>query len=127
MPQFGYLTGCLILLVVWIFLYLLKKGLRQELIFGSLLALPFGFSEMLFVHQYWNPPSIFNFIPRFGFGIEDFLFTFVVGGIAAIGYEVVYRNKVIKTKSKSHGIDAYLLFVVIFLGLELVFKDQDNL
>jgi hypothetical protein len=118
MFQYAYLSGCLILLLVWVGLYFLRRDLRKEQIFGSLLALPFGFSEILFVPEYWNPPSIFNLIGRFGFGFEDFLLSFVVGGITAIVYEVVSGSKIRKYKSKLHGLLPYLLFA----GLLLIFE-----
>lgn len=120
MLQIGYFVGCLILSVTWLLFYSIRKDLRKELLFGSFLALPFGFSEVLFVHEYWNPPSLFNLINKFGFGIEDFIFTFIVGGIAAIGYEVIYKKKDVKIKSKHKGLSPYILFCILFLGLEVL-------
>jgi nicotinamide riboside transporter PnuC len=59
----------------------------------SLLTMPFGLTEPLFVPEYWNPPSLFNLAAKTGFDIESFLFSFAVGGIGAVLYETVFKVK----------------------------------
>jgi len=119
--QYAYFIGCLILLVVWLLFYISRKDLRKEIIFGSILALPFGFSEYLWVPEYWNPPSLFNLISNYGVGIESFLFFFLCGGIAAVVYEVIARKKTVRIRGKrKYLFISYILIILIFLSLELI-------
>jgi len=59
-----------------------------------------GFTEPLFVPAYWSPPSLFDLAKRTGFDVESFVFTFAVGGIAAVLYEAVLN---IKHRKMSHA------------------------
>jgi hypothetical protein len=123
--KYIYLTGGVILLIVWLSIFRQRKDLRQALLFGSLLALPFGFTEFLFVPQYWSPPSLFNLIAKIGFGIESFLFGFTAGGIMSVIFEVVEKAKLKKPKRQSHHhLVAYLVVIIVFLGLEVIFPSK---
>lgn len=123
--QYGYFTGCLILFAIWLAFFVLRKDLRREIIFGSLLALPFGFAEFLLVPEYWNPPSLFNLIERYGVGLESFLFFFTAGGIAAVAYEVIARKRTIKIKPKGKLLFLpYLIVVLVFVVLELILPSK---
>lgn len=121
MYEYAYFVGCMMLFGVWVVFYLLRNDLRKELFFGSFLGLPFGITEIFFIHEYWYPPSLFNLIAKYGFGVEDFIFSFFVGGIAAIIYEVVTKSKVKKFRPKHRGILPIILFTLLFLVLEAVF------
>ena len=82
----GYLFGCILLLVFWGFtrLALSFKGSRtaiREFWWASFTAAWLGFTEPLFVPEYWNPPSILKF-GRWDF--ESFPFCLAVGGITAV-------------------------------------------
>ncbi len=125
MAQYAYFIGCLIFFLVWLAFFILRKDLRKEMIFGSLLALPFSFSEILWVPEYWNPPSLFNLISKYGVGIESFLFCAICGGVAAVAYEVVYRKKTVKMRLKSKYLfGPYILVAVIFVLLELFIPEK---
>ena len=81
-------------LIVELFLYLaglvfLKKHLKSILI-SSLLALPQGFLSPFYVPLYWNPPRITFFV----FGLEDFLFSFLSGGLIWIGLLLIFHRKI---------------------------------
>jgi len=78
-----WLVFALIFLVIWIVLFLIKKGVRKEMLWASILTAPFGLTEPLFVPEYWNPPSLFNLAAKTGFDIESLIFCFAVGGIGA--------------------------------------------
>ena len=54
---------------------------------------PFGFTEPLFVPEYWNPPSLFELAQRTGFDIESIIFSFAIGGIAAVLYNIITRKR----------------------------------
>jgi hypothetical protein len=127
---YGYFIGGLLLAAVWLIIFLLRKDLRQEMWFSSLLILPFGFTEFFYIPEFWNPPSLFNLIPKFGFGIESFLFSFTVGGIASVAYEFLFKTKLVTfvsrgTKSKHWLIYIpYLLFFGLSVGLEFLYPLQ---
>lgn len=59
----------------------------------SLLTSLLGFTEPLFVPEYWNPPTVFSLAQKTGFDIESFIFAFAVGGIATEIYELFWRGK----------------------------------
>ena len=123
--QYAYLIGCLIFFIVWLLFFILRKDLRKEIIFGSILALPFGFSEYLWVPEYWNPPSLFNLISKYGVGIESFLFFFICGGTAAVVYEIIGRKKTVKTRLKYRYLfGPYISVALIFILLEFLFADK---
>lgn len=123
--QYAYFIGCLILSLVWLVFFILRKDLRKEMIFGSLLALPFGFVECLLVPEYWNPPSLFNLIGRFEVGLESFLFYSAVGGVAAVTYEVIDKKKTVKIRLKhKFFFGPYLFVALIFISLESLFPSQ---
>jgi hypothetical protein len=124
MYQYTYLIGCLILSFIWVIFYFFREDLRKVQLYGSLLALPLGFLEILFVPEYWSPPSIFNLISRFGFGVEDIILSFVGGGITAVIYKVVSGTRIEKHKFNNKGILPYILFVCLFLGLELFLANK---
>src|SRR3989338_9560215 len=66
----------------------------------SLLTMPFGLTEPLFVPEYWSPPSLFDLAARTGFDIESLLFCFAIGGIGAVLYETIFRVKHKKLSEK---------------------------
>ncbi len=97
--QYGYLVGALLIALVWLMCWLWRKDLRQEMMFGSLLGLPFGLTEFFYVPEYWRPPTIFHLVEKFGFGIESLLFCFFAAGIATVVYEIAFNVKLRKTKN----------------------------
>ena len=54
--------------------------------------MPFGFSEPLFVPRYWDPPSLFDLAQRTGFDIESLIFSFAIGGVGAVLYNIITRQ-----------------------------------
>lgn len=76
-------------LIPWALLYLGKPGFRKEMMHVSLATSMLGFSEPIFVPEYWNPPSLFDLAQRTGFDVESLIFCFAIGGIGAVMYNVV--------------------------------------
>jgi hypothetical protein len=62
--KYAYITGCLILLVIWLFMFLKRKDLRQEMLWASFLGMPFGFVDFFLIPRYWNPDSLFFWINK---------------------------------------------------------------
>lgn len=56
---------------------------------ASLFTMPFGLTEPLFVPAYWSPPSVFDLARTTGFDIESLIFSFGIGGVGAVLYDVI--------------------------------------
>mgnify|MGYP001144875372 CR=1 FL=1 len=56
---------------------------------------PFGLTEPLFVPEYWNPPSLFELAQRTGFDIESIIFSFAIGGIGSVFYNIITRKRLV--------------------------------
>lgn len=56
---------------------------------------PFGLTEPLFVPEYWNPPSLFELAQKTGFDIESIIFSFAIGGIGAVLYNILVRRRLV--------------------------------
>jgi hypothetical protein len=125
--RIGYFVCGLILLAVWLVCWLVRKDLRKEILYGSLMSLPFGVTEFFFVPEYWNPPALFDLINRIGFGIESFMFSFFGAGIATVVYEILFhknlRKKLAHTKKTPLLIRflPYWVFTLGFIAGEIVF------
>lgn len=91
---YAWLFWSLLLLVIWgvIYLFLGKENRREMLVVSAWTAL-LGFTEPIFVPRYWNPPSLFNLAHRTGFDLESFIFSFAMGGIAVVLYELLFARQ----------------------------------
>lgn len=76
-------------LLPWLAVYAACSQHRKTMWWASLLTMPFGLTEPLFVPSYWNPPSIFDLAQRTGFDIESLIFCFGIGGIGSVLYNLV--------------------------------------
>jgi hypothetical protein len=76
-------------LVPWALLYRWFPIHRRAMLRASLLTMPFGLTEPLFVPQYWSPPSLFDLAARTGFDIESLIFSFALGGIGVVLYNAM--------------------------------------
>lgn len=85
-----WLIFSLILFVIWIILFIFSRS-KKEMLIVSALTMLFGLTEPLFVPEYWSPPSLFNLAVKTGFDIESLIFSFAIGGIGAILYEIVFK------------------------------------
>ena len=92
----------------------------------SILTMPFGLTEPFFVPEYWSPPSLFNLTASIGFDIESLIFSFAIGGIGSVLYELFRKTKHVKISSheshgKKHRYHLVSLFspVIVFLLLQL--------
>ena len=80
-------------LLPWVLLYALFPQHRVGMWQASVVMAPFGLTEPIFVPEYWNPPSLFELAQRTGFDIESFIFSFAIGGIAAVLYNIILRKR----------------------------------
>ncbi len=124
--QYAWLIWSLFFLMFWIILYLSKPFFRKEMMSISLGTMLLGFTEPLFVREYWNPPTLFDLADRTGFDIESLIFTFAIGGIGSVLYRVFYKKNVTKMEigemeNNRHKFHIYILTspIPIFLVLAL--------
>jgi lycopene cyclase-like protein len=76
-------------LLPWLGLFLYFPRDRKVMTWASLLTMPFGLTEPLFVPRYWNPPSLFDLAQRTGFDVESLIFCFAIGGVGTVLYKVI--------------------------------------
>lgn len=128
MEQYVWFFWNLILLAIWTVIYfsLKNKQSKKEMLLVSLFTLPLGLTEPIFVPRYWNPPSLFNLAQTTGFDIESLLFSFGIGGIAVVIYELFFKLKHKKMSNQEmhkmrHKYHLFAIFSapVIFLALFL--------
>ena len=124
-----WMVFSLTLLIIWLIIFIFRKGLRKEMFWVSLFTMPFGLTEPLFVPEYWNPPSLFNLAESTGFDIESLIFSFAIGGIASVLYESFFRVKHKKMSKhemhdKGHRLHliAILSPIITFLLIEALFS-----
>jgi Lycopene cyclase len=84
-----YLFGCIILFAWWLVVFVIVRTRgtarnRHEFWWGSLACSLLGFTEPIFVPEYWDPPSVLAYRR---WDLESFLFCFFVGGIAGVAPE----------------------------------------
>lgn len=93
--QYAWLIWSLILIAVWLVIYfaLNTKEKKREMLIVSLWTSILGFTEPIFVPEYWSPLSLFDLAMKTGFDIESLIFSFGIGGIAVIIYELIFKTK----------------------------------
>jgi hypothetical protein len=94
--MYEWLVFSLIWLGIWLAIFLVRPFVRREMFWVSLLTMPFGLAQPLFVPKYWNPPSLFNLAAKTGFDVESLIFSFAVGGIVAVLYEAIFKARHLK-------------------------------
>src|SRR5579884_2688833 len=96
MPRtYVWLVWASVSLLPWSILYWRRPALRPVMLWSSVFALPFGFSEILFAGDYWRPPTLFGLAERVHLDLESFVFLFAAGGLAAAAYHVATGRPVV--------------------------------
>src|SRR3989337_4587463 len=98
--MYEWLIFSLILLGIWFVIFLVRSFVRREMFWVSLFTMPIGLTEPLFVPAYWDPPSLFDLAAKTGFDVESLIFSFAVGGIAAVLYEAIFKGKHLRMTEK---------------------------
>ncbi len=83
----------LFLMLVWLAVFVIDRQERGPMLWASLVTMPFGLTEPLFVPRYWSPPSLFNLALRTGFDIESLIFCFGIGGLGVTVYDVIFKTE----------------------------------
>ncbi|MBU0531639.1 MAG: lycopene cyclase domain-containing protein [Candidatus Uhrbacteria bacterium] len=129
--QYAWFIWTLILLGIWVvvFLSLRDKISRKEMLLVSAWTSLAGLLEPVFVPEYWNPPSLFDLAARTGFDIESIIFSFVIGGLVVVLYELIFKTKhqKIRPRKKLHPRHQFhlwaLLSAPIVFFLLIIFTD----
>jgi Lycopene cyclase len=117
--HYSYLVGAGIFWVAWVVCAFLGRAYRSEMRWGTLIAAPMALTSLLFVPEYWNPPSLFNLDAKVRVGIEDFLWAAAVGGIAAVVGEILLKEHLRTLRSSRHRrrYGPFVLAAAAFLAL----------
>jgi len=86
--QYVWMVWSCAFLIPWALLYRAFPAHRRAMLWAAAFTAPFGLTEPLFVPAYWDPPSLFDLAHRTGFDIESPIFSFGIGGIAAVLYNI---------------------------------------
>jgi len=119
--HYSYLVGVLIFGAAWLACYLIGKSYRAEIRWGTLISAPMALTSILFVPQYWTPPSLFDLDQRVRVGIEDVLWAAAVGGIASVVAEILLKERLSALRKgvrKRHFVP-FIVVVVVFVVLQL--------
>lgn len=121
--QFAWLTWSLTLIVIWgvIYFSLNTKDKRREMLVVSFWTSILGLTEPLFVPEYWSPPSLFDLALRTGFDIESFIFSFGVGGIAVIIYELIFKTRHEKVNYHEQHSPQHRNHLIVLLSAPVIF------
>ena len=121
--HYSYLVGTFIFWVAWVLCSVLGRQYRSEIRWGTLIAAPMALTNLLFVPEYWTPPSLFDLDQKIRVGIEDFLWAAAVGGIAAVVGEILLKERlatVRKARHKRHYVP-FVVAALVFVGLRFGF------
>lgn len=129
--QYVWFIWSLIILALWVVIYLSKKDSRKEMLKMSLITMPFGLTEPLFVPEYWLPPSLFDLAEKTSFDIESLIFSFAIGGIGTVLYNLIFKRRFgeIPHNERSHHrhrLHIYILFIPALVFLILAFFTSLN-
>ncbi len=129
--QYVWFIWSLILLALWAAVCLLKKDSRREMLKMSWITMPFGLTEPLFVPEYWYPPSLFDLAEKTGFDMESLIFSFAIGGIGTVLYNLVFRRSLAEIPRterdhQRHRLHIYILFIPIVLFVILALTTSLN-
>jgi len=131
--QYVWFIWSLIILALWVIIYLSKKGVRKEMLKMSLITMPFGLTEPLFVPEYWFPPSLFDLAEKTGFDIESLIFSFAIGGIGTVLYNLIFKRDLAEIayserSHQRHRLHIYILFIpVIVFGVLALFTSLNHI
>ncbi|HXY24662.1 MAG TPA: lycopene cyclase domain-containing protein [Candidatus Acidoferrum sp.] len=118
--HYSYLTGALLFDAAWLAVFIFGKNYRPQIIWGTLICAPLALTSILFIPQYWTPPSLFNLDQRFRVGIEDFLWAGAVGGIASAVGEIFLKERLAARRKqvRTRHYFPFAILVAVFLILE---------
>ncbi len=123
--QYVWLVWASAFLIPWGVLYWLRPADRRPMLKASLVTMPFGLTEPLFVPEYWSPPSLFDLAATTGFDIESLIFCFGIGGVGVVLYNALTRQTLAEVPSSErhasrHKFHRFILITPFILFVPLV-------
>ncbi|MFV1917035.1 MAG: lycopene cyclase domain-containing protein [Patescibacteria group bacterium] len=119
MFKYSYLIANLFFLLVWLVIFWRVKYLRRQMLIMSLLTASFGpISELWYFADYWKLETALP-LPVIG-GVEDLMFGFSIGGIAAFGYESLFVRGICKCEDKKLKKEWFLLVFFAIIGASMI-------
>jgi hypothetical protein len=118
--HYSYLIGTLLFCAAWVACFVLGKNYRAQILWGTLISAPLALTSILFIPQYWTPPSLFNLDQRFRVGIEDLIWAASVGGIGSVVGEIFLKEKLSRSRSQQHKrhYAPFAVMVAVFVILD---------
>ncbi len=118
--KYSYFLYSIIFLGVWAVLFGLRKDMRRKMLLFSLVVTPMGpISELWFLRDYWQRPTITGW----NISIEDFIFAFSVGGMVFSIYPILFRKEIESNHSYSKRSWLSYVFPLIVLFFMLFFTN----
>lgn len=119
--HYSYLMGTLLFVAAWMVCLLAGLRYRRQSAWGALVSAPFAVTSVLFIPQYWTPPSLFNLDLRFKVGIEDFLWAAAVGGIASVIGEIALKERLARGRAQKRRkhITPFVVLAVLLVVLQI--------
>ena len=126
-----WLVFSLILFAIWVGFFIFNKKTRKEMALVSFFTMSFGLTEPLFVPEYWSPPSLFNLAANTGFDVESLIFSFAIGGIGSVLYEMFFkvehkRMSMREMHAGRHRFHLLVLFSPLIVFMPLFFFTELN-
>lgn len=124
--KYIYTILAILFLSVWLVLFFARKNVRREMLLISLPGSFFGpLTDFFYFKDWWHP---FTFSGSF-LSVEALVTGFGIGGVAAVVYEVVFREKINQrnvTITIPHLLKVVKVFIVLFFVFALSFYVVGN-
>jgi hypothetical protein len=117
-----YTIGVLFFLAVWLGMYTFTPKSRKVILWSSIAWGHAGpISEYWHLKDYWNPTYIYRFeIGSWTFGVEDYIFAFAYGGLAAGIFDIISRKAGQRELAEFNPIGFIKLLLAVILCLFLM-------
>lgn len=114
---YTYLWMGLIFFIFWLFLFLWRKDVRKEMLVMSVIFGIIGpLADLLYTQDWWSPLTI----TKTTIGFEAVIVGFMIGGIAAVIYEELFKKK-IKLRKKAEGKNTKFIVFMMLMSAVLFF------
>lgn len=124
--EYAYLWLNVFMGAVWLSFFYLRPYVRREMLTMSAAITPLGLLNPVFAVDYFRPEYVFPFPHAQFSGLEDLLWAFFIGGIAAVVYEEIFRRMFHRRGKRPHplvmfsiSVSAGALFIISALVLSL--------
>ena len=127
--KYSYIGLCVPFIFVWFLFLIFSPNTRRRQLKLSLAKMPFGIAiDLFFFTDYWTPKSILSFqVGSVNILLESMLFAFFFGGIAAVAYQAIFRNKDKRNMEIKHSRLALHYFTFFFITIVLIMMGVNSI